>query len=289
MAQKVIYMVDNEEIKRLESISEQIRFMVVDVVYRIGAEYKAHVGGALSIVDMITCLYFNILNIDPKNPKWQDRDRFILSKGHACTALYVALALREYYDRKHLYVFRHIESILQGHPDMKKTPGIDMTAGSLGNGLGAGVGMALAARLDSKNYRTYVMLGDGEIQEGVVWEAAMTAGHYKLNNLIAIIDRNRLQSTGSVESIMNVEPLADKFKSFNWDVVDIDGHSVGQIVNALTYHAKEGPLAVIANTIKGKGISFMEEDNSWHQRAISDEEYLQAMKDLKRGNANGRT
>jgi transketolase len=280
------YRLNDKEIKKLESTADQIRLSVIDVIYKIGGAHRAHVSPALSIVEIITCLYFKVLNLDPKNPKWPDRDRFILSKGHACGTLYVALARKGFFDSKHLYTWRHIGSILQGHPDMRKTPGVDMTTGSLGNGLAAGVGMALSARMDNRDYKTYVVLGDGETQEGLVWEAAMTAGHYKLNNLIVIIDRNKYQGTGKVDCVIDIEPLAKKFESFNWNVLEVDGHSIPQILEALNYNTKEKPLAIIANTTKGKGISFMEHNNSWHQRPITDEEYSLAIKELKRGNAN---
>lgn len=267
--------------KELNEIARTIRLTIIEMLYRIGIEYKGHPGPALSIADIVTCLYFKILNIDPKNPAWPDRDRLILSKGHACPAIYVALAMRGYFDKSHLYTFRHIDSILQGHPDMKKTPGIDMTAGSLGNGLGAGVGMALAARLDKKNYKTFVILGDGEMQEGLVWEAIMAAGHYMLDNLIAIIDKNQWQGCDSIESTINIDPIKDKLRSFNWDVVEIDGHDIVQILEALSKKPSKKPLAIIANTIKGKGVSFMEGNNSWHQSAINEKQYNLAIKELR--------
>lgn len=281
--------INADEIKKLEAISKKIRFLIIDMLYKIGSQYRGHPGPALSIADIMACLYFEILKIDPLNPKWQDRDRFILSKGHACSALYAALAIKGFFDYKYLYTFRHIGSILQGHPDMRKTPGVDMTAGSLGNGLGAGVGMALSARMDDKSYKTYVILGDGELQEGLIWESIMSAGHYKLSNLTAIIDRNRYQSCDKVDRTIDIEPLTNKFKSFNWDVLEIDGHDISQILKALDTNKKNKPFAVIANTIKGKGVSFMEEDNSWHQRPISDQEYSLAVEELKRGDTHDRS
>ena len=184
----------NDKIKKLQELARKLRIRTIQMLYNIGMQYKGHPGPALSIADIITCLYFEVLNIDPVRPNWVDRDRFILSKGHACPSLYVALAMRGFFEDKHLDTFRHVGSILQGHPDMKKTPGIDMTTGSLGHGLGAGVGMAIAARIDGRLHHIYVMVGDGEMQEGLIWESIMSAGHYGLENLTAIIDRNRWQS-----------------------------------------------------------------------------------------------
>jgi len=269
-------------LNELKQTSIEMRVNILECLYKIGSDYKGHPGPALSIADIVTCLYFKILNIDPKTPKWPDRDRVVLSKGHACPAIYVALAMKGYFDKSHLYTFRHIDSILQGHPDMRKTPGIDMTAGSLGNGLGAGTGIALAGKLDNKNYKTFVILGDGEMQEGLVWESAMTAGHYKLDNLIAIIDRNRWQSCDSVVCTIDIDPLAEKLKAFNWDVIEIDGHDIGQILESLSTKLYKKPLAIIANTIKGKGISFMEENNSWHQSSITKEQFELGVLELRK-------
>jgi transketolase len=272
--------VKNKEIEKLIKIAGNIRIATIEMLYNIGLEYKGHPGPALSIVDILTCLYFKTLNLDPGNPKWANRDRLILSKGHACPALYATLALRGYFDKKHLNSCRHIDSILQGHPDMKKTPGIDMTTGSLGHGLGAAVGMALSAKMDSRPYKTFVILGDGELQEGLVWEAFMAAGHYSLNNLIAIIDRNNWQSCDCIDNTINIEPLKSKIEAFNWDVDVINGHNIEEIINSLSL-MRNKPFAIIANTTKGKGVSFMENDNSWHQRPITEEEYHIAMTELK--------
>lgn len=268
---------------QLEQISNKLRQLQIKMLHTIGPEYKGHPGPALSITDIITVLYFKLLRIDPVNPEWPDRDRFILSKGHACPALYVALAERGFFDKKHLATFRHAGSILQGHPDMKKTPGIDMTAGSLGHGLGAGVGMALAARIDKKDYRIYVLVGDGEMQEGLMWESIMSAGHYCLSNITLIIDRNRWQSCDAVDCTIDIEPLAKKLSSFGWLVKETGGHDYPGLIDALSPRDDSKPTAVIATTIKGKGVSFMEEDNSWHQRPISDEEYEKAMAELEEG------
>lgn len=269
--------------QELDVIAKTMRLTIIEMLYKIGLEYKGHPGPSLSIVELLTCLYFKIMKIDPKNPDWEDRDRFILSKGHACPALYAALFLKGYFEKKHLFSLRHINSILQGHPDMRKTPGVDMTAGSLGNGLAAGIGMALSACISDKSYKTYVLIGDGEMQEGLVWEAAMAAGHYQLENLVAIIDRNRWQSCDRVDCTVDIEPLMAKLISFNWNVLEIDGHNFKEIFDALSHRISGKPLAVIANTVKGKGISFMEEDNSWHQRSITKEEYESARAEICRG------
>jgi len=271
------------DIKHLKTVANKLRQMQIEMLHAIGMEYKGHPGPALSITDILSVLYFEVMNLDPENPRWEDRDRFILSKGHACPALYAALAEKGFFDKKHLSTFRHVDSMLQGHPDMKKTPGIDMTAGSLGHGLGAGIGMALAARIDKKSYQTYVMVGDGETQEGLIWESIMSAGHYGLDNLTLIIDRNRWQSCEAVDCTLDIEPLGEKLASFGWSVREIDGHDFSQIIEALSFKDGKKPIAIIANTIKGKGISFMEEDNSWHQRSITDDEFEKAMAELKTG------
>ena len=271
------------DIIELQEIANKLRQLQIQMLYDIGLEYKGHPGPALSITDIITVLYFKIMDIKPENPSWPDRDRFILSKGHACPALYAALAEKGYFDKKHLSTFRHAGSILQGHPDMKKTPGVDMTTGSLGHGLGAGVGMALAARIDEKDYHTYVLVGDGEMQEGLIWESIMSAGHYRLNNLTLIIDRNRWQSCSAVDCTIDIEPLVEKLVSFGWRVKEVNGHDYEGLIGALSSKHGTKPTAVIAATIKGKGVSFMEEDNSWHQRPITDEEYEKAMAELKAG------
>ncbi|MCL4417871.1 MAG: transketolase [Actinobacteria bacterium] len=275
-------LVTKNDLENLLKTSNLLRLNIIEMLFKIGMEYRGHPGPALSVADIVACLYFKILNIDPKKPDWPDRDRLILSKGHACPAIYAALAMRGYFDKSYLYTFRHIGSMLQGHPDMKRTPGIDMTAGSLGNGLGAGVGIALAGKLDKKKYKTYVILGDGEMQEGLVWEAIMSAGHYKLDNLTAIIDKNRWQSCDSIECTIDIDPLAEKIKSFNWEFIEIDGHDIKQILEALSGGPGGKPLAIIAKTIKGKGISFMEDNNSWHQSAINKEQYDLAISELRK-------
>ena len=270
----------NKEIKRLEEKSIVIR---EDIINMIHTAHAGHPGGSLSAVDIIIALYFHVMNIDPANPKWAERDRFVLSKGHSCPALYAVLAHRGYFDQKELKTLRQHGSILQGHPDMRKTPGVDMTAGSLGHGLSTGVGMALSAKFAKLNYNVYVMLGDGECQEGLVWEAAMTAGHYHLNNLVAIVDYNGLQINGQTNTVMNLEPLDEKFKAFGWSVLEIDGHDYKSILNGFFRASKfNGPVCMIANTVKGKGVSFMENNPGWHGKAPDDAETQQALADIEK-------
>jgi transketolase len=268
-----------EMITSLEKIASGLRLDVIDMIFKANS---GHPGGSFSAADIVTTLYFNFLNVDPKNPNWQDRDRFIMSKGHACPIWYAALSRKGFFDRTHLYTLRKIDSILQGHPDMKKTPGIDMTTGSLGNGLGAGVGMALAAKLKNKSYYTYVLLGCAEHNEGILWESAMSAAKFKLDNLIAIVDYNKLQLDGYNDEVMPIEPIEDKWKSFGWNVLRINGHNIGQIIEAVekARNTKGISTVIIADTIKGKGVSFMEDKCSWHGKVPSQEEYKQAIKEL---------
>src|SRR4030042_3400127 len=221
---------DNRLIKKLEVTANELRIDVIDMIYK---SKSGHPGGSLSAADIVSVLYFYFMKINPKNPKWEDRDRFIMSKGHACPIWYAALAKKGYFDTSHLDTLRKINSILQGHPDMRKTPGIDMTTGSLGNGLGAGVGMALAAKLKGKSYYTYILIGCGEHNEGVLWESALSAAKFKLDNLVAIIDYNKLQLDGYNSDVMPIEPLADKWTSFGWNVLRIDGHNINQIIGAI--------------------------------------------------------
>lgn len=269
-----------EKIKRLKRLSLEIRKDIITMTHRAKA---GHPGGALSGVEIITALYFEIMRIDPKNPNWEDRDRFILSKGHACPVLYSALCRRGFFDEKHLYTLRKTSSILQGHPDMKKTPGIDFTSGSLGNGLGIGVGMALGLKMLKKDARVFVMIGDGECQEGAIWESAMCASHYKLDNLYVIVDYNGLQVDGWIREVMDIEPLVSKWKSFGWYTLEIDGHNIEEILNAFNRCFKVGgPAVIIAHTIKGKGISFMENKVEWHGIPPNDEEFEIALKELQR-------
>ena len=241
-----------------------------------------HPGGSLSIADILTVLYFNELNIDEKNPKWEDRDRLVLSKGHCAPALYSVLANRGFFDKKELKTLRRLGSFLQGHPDMKKTPGVDMTTGSLGQGLSAANGMAIAAKLDNKSYRVYCILGDGEIEEGQIWEAAMASNKYKLDNLCVIVDNNNLQIDGKIEDVMSPYPIDEKFRSFGFQIIKIDGNDIDEILKAfeVAKNVKGKPTCIIAKTIKGKGISFMENEASWHGKAPNKEEYDKAVKEL---------
>lgn len=266
-------------IEELQGIANRIRLDVMKMVYEAK---DGHPGPAFSITDIMTALYFKEMQIDPKCPRWEDRDRFILSKGHACPALYAVLAHLGYFSTDELSGLRKTGCILQGHPDMNKTPGIDITSGSLGNGLSMAVGMAIAAKYQKKSYYTYVAMGDGELQEGLVWEAAMCASRYKLNNLIAFIDHNGWQSGGSLEEVSGILPILPKWQAFNWDCQVIDGHDFSQILQAIekAKQSTEKPSMIIAKTIKGKGLSFMENDNSWHKRVPTDEQMSEAIKVL---------
>ena len=269
----------NHDVRRLEKKALDIRHDVLNMIYKAKA---GHPGGSLSAVEVITTLYFHVMNIDPANPDWADRDRFVLSKGHACPTLYAALAERGFFPMEELDTLRQYHSILQGHPDMNKVPGLDMTAGSLGNGLSAALGMALSARWKKQDYMTYVMLGDGECQEGMVWEAAMAAAHHRLKNLIAIVDCNGVQINGWVNDVMRVEPMADKWRAFGWAVIEIDGHDIHQILTALhDARAMRCPTAILARTVKGKGVSFMEDDWAWHGAAPDAQQLAQAMKEIE--------
>lgn len=263
----------------LKAKALRIRRNIVNMIYLASS---GHPGGALSITDILTVLYFTEMNIDPLNPKDENRDRFVLSKGHASAALYATLAERGFIKNEDLLGFRKIDSNLQGHPDMNKIPGVDMTTGSLGQGLSAANGMALAGKLDNKNYRVYCVLGDGEIEEGQVWEAAMSASHYKLDNLCVIVDNNNLQIDGTVDKVMSPYPIVDKFESFGFNVIQIDGHDYKQIIEAFEDAKKVTgkPTAIIAKTIKGKGVSYMENQASWHGKAPNEQELAQAMQEL---------
>ncbi len=271
-----------DKILRLKEAARQIREDIVRMVYEAGPARKGHPGGALSATDIVTALYFDIMNIQPENPAWPDRDRFVLSKGHACPVIYAALANRGFFAKEQYQSFRKVNGMLQGHPDMKRIPGIDMTAGSLGHGLSAGLGMALSAKIDKKDFQVFVMLGDGECQEGLVWEAVMSAPACGADNLTAIVDVNRLQSCDSVENTLPLDPFGIKWSAFGWHVLEIDGHNMEEIVAALELAVfGKGPTVILAHTIKGKGVSFMEEDNSWHQKAPSREQFEQAMAEFE--------
>ena len=266
----------------LEKIANNVRVDILEEVYNAKS---GHICGAFSIADILTVLYFNEMNIDAKIPDSPDRDRLVLSKGHASAAIYAVLAEKGYIDKEELKTFRNIDSNLQGHPDMNKVPGVDMTTGSLGQGLSAANGMALSSKLGSRGYRVYCILGDGELQEGQVWEAAMTAEKYQLDNLCVIVDANELQLTDSTMNVkgINYNDIEQKFRAFGFQTVVIDGHNIESIIRALTIAemTKGKPTAIICKTIKGKGVSFMENQVDWHGKAPNDEEYEMAVKELK--------
>jgi transketolase len=265
----------------LEKMANEIR---KDIVTAVHSAKSGHPGGSLSSADIFTYLYFEEMNVDPANPKWEDRDRFVLSKGHVAPGLYSTLAEKGYFPKEDLKTLRHTGSYLQGHPDMKHIPGIDMSSGSLGQGVSVAVGMAVAGKYDKKDYRVYTLTGDGEIQEGQIWEAAMWAGHRKLDNLVVIVDNNNLQIDGSVEDVCSPYPIDKKFEAFNFHVINIDGNDFDQIRAAFkeARETKGMPTAIIAKTVKGKGVSFMENAAGWHGKAPNDEEYEIAMADLEK-------
>lgn len=264
----------------LKEKARRLRVLILRMLCEAGS---GHPGGSLSSIDILTVLYNRILKHDPKNPAWEERDRFILSKGHVCPALYAVLADCGYFDEKELMTLRKFGSILQGHPYMLKTPGVDISTGSLGQGLSVAVGIAFAARMNGKNIRSYCLMGDGEVQEGQIWEAVMAAGHYKLDNLCGIVDKNELQIDGKVENVMGIDPLAEKFKAFRWNIIETDGHDVAKIEEAFV-RAKEcrgKPTVIIAHTVKGKGVSFMENVAGWHGIAPNKEQLACALDELE--------
>ena len=265
----------------LQITANEVRKGIVTAVHSAKA---GHPGGSLSAADIFTYLYFEEMNVDPANPKWEDRDRFVLSKGHVAPGLYSTLAEKGYFPKEDLKTLRHTGSYLQGHPDMKHIPGIDMSSGSLGQGVSVAVGMAAAGKYDKKDYRVYTLTGDGEIQEGQIWEAAMWAGHRKLDNLVVIVDNNNLQIDGSIEDVCSPYPIDKKFEAFNFHVINIDGNDFDQIRAAFkeARETKGMPTAIIAKTVKGKGVSFMENAAGWHGKAPNDEEYEIAMADLEK-------
>jgi transketolase len=267
----------------IQLLKEKANKIRKDIVQMICMAKSGHPGGSLSSADIIATLYFHEMNIDPKNPRMENRDRFVLSKGHVAPLLYAALAERGYFDKGELWKLRKFGAMLQGHPDMKKVPGVEISSGSLGQGLSVANGMALAAKIYGKDYRTYVLMGDGELQEGQVWEAAMTAAHYKLDNVVAFVDANNLQIDGNVEDVMGVEPLDKKWESFGWNVVKIDGHDFEQIISALdtARETKGKPTLILASTTKGKGVSFMENVCEFHGVAPSEAETEKAIKELE--------
>jgi len=267
-------------IGELEKMAKRLRRYVITMIATAGS---GHPGGSLSATDIVTTLYFKIMRHDPKNPQWPDRDRFILSKGHAAPILYAALAESGYFPIEELSTLRKLDSRLQGHTDRTLTPGVEMSSGSLGQGLSFGIGVALASRLDGRHYQTYVLLGDGECDEGQIWEAAMFAAHLKVDNLTAIVDKNELQLDGRTCDIMNLQPLADKWCAFNWHVLEINGHDIKQIIRAVkkANKIKGKPTVIIAHTIKGKGVSFMENNVDFHGKAPTPEEAARALKELE--------
>ncbi len=272
--------VSEQEIHRLEEIATRIRRSIVTTISEAGV---GHPGGSLSAADILTALYFHVMRIDSQRPDWEDRDRFILSKGHGAVGLYSTLAERGYYSKELLKTFGRIDSKLQVHPDMHKLPGIEISSGALGQGLSVALGIALAARLDEKPFHVYCLIGDGESQEGQIWEAAMAAAHYKVDNLTGILDYNRVQLIGSLEEVMDVAPVPDKWRSFGWRVIEIDGHDMHQILDALetAKETKVQPCMVVAHTIKGKGVSYMEGQAAWHGKPPSEEQLAQALAELE--------
>lgn len=271
----------NISVDELKNIATELRMKSVSMIYKA---QSGHPGGSLSAADFVAAVYFREMNIDPKNPKWEDRDRFVLSKGHVCPVQYAALAMLGYFPVEVLDTLREEGSILQGHPDMKKCPGIDISTGSLGQGLACGVGMALCAKLDNKDYRTYVVVGDGEAQEGEIWEAAQTANKYQLDNLIMFVDNNNLQIDGTCDEVMPNLDLGKKFEAFGFEVYNIDGNNMEEIVATLDKinASKNGkPKCIYAQTVKGKGVSYMENVCSWHGVAPNEAQMQQAMKELE--------
>ncbi len=269
--------------KVVQQVKDKARAIRRHIIEMVGKAGSGHPGGSLSVTDILSVLYFGgVLNVDPKNPKWPDRDRVVLSKGHAAPALYAALAEKGFYDTEILTTLRDLGSCLQGHPDCRRTLGVDASTGSLGQGLSIAVGMALSARLDRKDFRVWAILGDGECQEGQVWEAAMAASHYKLGNLVAVVDHNGLQIDGPITDVMSPEPISEKFESFGFDVRVVDGNSVEELLSLFASLPKDGqkPVCVVADTVKGKGVKFMEGVAGWHGKAPKGEELERALTEL---------
>jgi transketolase len=266
----------------IQWVNEKARLIRQDIIRMLGEAGSGHTGGSLSAADILSCLYFWEMNIDANNPQWADRDRFVLSKGHAAPVLYAALAQKGFFPQEQLATLRKLGSPLQGHPDMRKLAGVEASTGSLGQGISWAVGMALAARMDQRDYRVYALLGDGELEEGLVWEAIMAAGFYRLDQLLAFVDYNGLQIDGALADVMSPEPIADKFRAFNWHVLEIDGNDTRQIMQALTVgrQTKGVPTAIIALTIKGKGCSFMENRVEWHGTAPNQDQMEKALTEL---------
>ena len=272
---------EQAKLQKLKALANNVRIGIIEGVYNAGS---GHPGGSLSIADVLTYLYFEEMNIDPKNPKWEGRDRFVLSKGHTAPALYSVLAERGYFEKEELKTLRKNTSRLQGHPDMKGTPGVDMTTGSLGLGISAACGMALSAKVSNDTYRVYTILGDGETEEGQVWEAAMFAAHYKLDNLVAYLDWNGLQIDGPIAEVMNPTPYAEKFEAFGWHVISIDAHNFEEIEKAYAEAktVKGKPTVIIARSVKGKNVSYMENKCEWHGAAPKEDQYKIAIDELNK-------
>ncbi len=273
-------MMNDLGIGEIQNIANKLRLDVIEMTTAAGS---GHPGGSLSAADLLATLYFRIMNIDPQNPYMEDRDRFVLSKGHAAPILYAALAERGYFPLEEIKTLRKIGTRLQGHPAYREVPGVEVTTGSLGQGLSMACGIALAGKMDGKDYRTYCLMGDGELQEGQNWEAAMFAHKYGLSNLIGFVDRNRLQICGNTEDVMCLDPLPEKFRAFGWNVIVIDGHNIRQIIDACekAVRSRKNPTVVIMNTVKGKGVSFMENNVEFHGKACNPEEYAKAVAELK--------
>ena len=271
--------ITENDIIELKETAREIRKSIVEQVY---SGKSGHPGGSLSCADILTVLYFNQMNIDPHKIDDENRDRFVLSKGHASSALYATLAERGYFSKEELQSFRKLGSTLQGHPDMKHIPGVDMSAGSLGQGLSVANGMALSSKMDGKGFRVYCLVGDGEIEEGQIWEAAMTSSHYKLDNLCLIVDNNKLQIDGQVSSVMSIYPVKEKFESFGFETFEVDGNNIDELITVFqkAKTVKGKPTAIIAHTIKGKGVSFMENQVGWHGKAPNDDEYEKAINEI---------
>ncbi|TEU11414.1 MAG: transketolase [Anaerolineales bacterium] len=274
------------EIRHLEEIAKRVRCHVVRTISEAGV---GHPGGSLSEADILAALYFHVMRVDPQHPNWEGRDRFVLSKGHGAAGLYATLAERGYFSPELLKTFGRIDSCLQVHPDMHLVPGIEISTGALGQGLSVALGIALAARLDGKAFHVYCLIGDGESQEGQIWEAAEAAAHYKVDNLTVILDYNRVQLMGPLSEIMEIAPLADKWRSFNWAVMEIDGHDIQQIIEALeaAKEVKDKPCILIAHTVKGKGVSYMEGQAAWHGKPPNEEQLAQALAELGCGEWGG--
>ena len=268
------------EIKQLQINATKARMGAIIGTYNAKS---GHPGGSLSAADVLTYLYFKEMNVDPSNPKWADRDRFVLSKGHSAPALYAVLALKGYFDWDELKSLRHVGAMLQGHPDMKGTPGIDMSTGSLGQGISTACGMAIAGKMDNKDYRVYTVLGDGECEEGQVWEALMFAAHKNLDNLVVIVDQNGLQIDGTVAEVGGIEPLDKKFEAFGFNTLKVDGHSFEELEKAFAVakETKGMPTAILMKTVKGKGVSFMEGQKEWHHHTLSEEQYNKAKEEVE--------